>query len=144
MASVQRQIRTLEGQTSVGTAGHDVPAQSESSFAKRVLSILDKIPTPSPQRGPALPDEVADPLKDLGRDYVSGNQPELFTVAPRSMATETAKPATRGSKLARYLAPGHAESSIPIRRVQRQTRNQFWMWLGLGLLVVFLICVVVR
>jgi hypothetical protein len=144
MAAVQHQIRALEGQTSVGVAGQNVPAQSESSFTKRVLSILDQIPTPSPQNGRALPDEVADPLKDLGRDCVSGDQPELFSVAPRSLATESAKPAARGSKLARYLAAGHAESSIPIRRVQRQMRNQFWMWLGLGLIVVFLICVVVR
>ena len=147
VAEVQRQIRALEGQTSVGTAEQDAPAQSENSFVKRVLSILDPIQTPSPQRGRALPDEIADPLKDLGagaQDYGSGKQPELFTIASRSTVTEPAKPATRGSKLARYLEPGRAESSIPIRRVQRQTRNQFWIWLGLGLIVVFFICVVVR
>ena len=147
MAAVQHQIRALEGQTSVSAAGQYAPAQSESSVVKRVLAILDQIPTSSPQKGRVLPDEIADPLKDVGaaaRDYGSGKQPELFTVAPRSLATEPAKPAPRESKLARYLEAIRLESSIPIRRVQRQTRNQFWMWLGLGLIVVFFICVVVR
>jgi hypothetical protein len=148
MAAVQHQIRALEGgQTNASGSGQDVPAQSENHFFKRVLSILDQIPAPSPQKGRALPDEIADPLKDLGaesREYGSGKQPELFTVAPRSLATEPAKPAAHGSKLARYLEAIRLESSIPIRRVQRQTRNKFWMWLGLGLIVVFFICVVVR
>jgi hypothetical protein len=144
MAAVQHQIRALEGQTSVGEAGQNVQSKSENPLARKVLSILDQIPTQFPQKGRALPDEIADPLKDLGRDYGSGEQPELFTVAPRSLATEPAKPAACGSKLARYLNAVRVESSIPIRRVQRQTRNQFWMWLGLGLIVVFFICVVVR
>ena len=147
MAAVQHQIRALEGQTSVSAAGQYAPAQSESSVVKRVLAILDQIPTSSPQKGRVLPDEIADPLKDLGvgaQNYGSAKQPELFTVAPRGLITEPAKPAARGAKFARYLAAGRVESSIPIRRVKRQMRNQFWMWLGLGLVVLLFICFVLR
>jgi hypothetical protein len=147
MAAVQRRIRALEERANPSTAEQGAPAQSENGFANRVLSILEQIPAPSPQNGHALPDEIADPLKDLGAgatNYGSGAQPELFTVAPRSLVTEPSKPADRGSKLARYLEAIRVESSIPIRRVQRETRNRFWMWLVLGLIVVAFICIVVR
>jgi len=147
MGAVQRQIRTLEGQTGVSVAEQDAQSRPDSHFVKRVLSILDQIPAPSSQRNHALPDEIADPLKDLGagaQDYGSAKQPELFTITPRGLAAEPAKPATRESKLARYLDAGRIESSIPIRRVKRQTRNLFWMWLGLGLAVVLVLRMVLR
>ena len=148
MAAVQNQIRELEGgHTTASAPGHDVPAHSETSLAKRILSILDQIPTPPPQNNRAMPDEIADPLKDLGAiapGYGSPKQPDLFTVAPRSLSTEPAKPLTRESKLARYLKAVSFESSVPLRRVRRETRNKFWMWLGLGLIVVAFICIVVR
>ncbi|MGD0017347.1 MAG: hypothetical protein ABSC38_07530, partial [Verrucomicrobiia bacterium] len=147
MIAVRRQIRALEGQTSTSTGEGNAPAQSEISFTKKVLSILDEIPDQSPQKSRALSDEIADPLKDLGTGaqfYGSGKQPELFSVSPQSPVAEPAKPATRESKLARYLKAVSFESSVPLRRVQRETRNKFWLWLGLGLLVVLFICIVVR
>ena len=145
--AVRHQIRALEGQTSISVEEGSAPAQSEIGFTKKVLSILNGIPTQSSQRGRALPDEIADPLKDLGAGAQfsgSGKQPELFNVSPQSTVTEPAKPATRESKLGRYLKAVSVESSIPLRRVQRETRNKFWMWLGLGLIVVAFICIVVR
>jgi hypothetical protein len=123
------------------------PSRSEIGFTKKLLSISNGIPTQSPQKGRALPDEIADPLNDLGAGAQfsrSGKQPELFSVSQQSTVTEPAKPATRESKLARYLEAGRVESSIPLRRVQRETRNKFWMWLVLGLIVVLFICIVVR
>ena len=147
MAAVQRQIRALEGQTTASAGGASAQAQPENPFTKRVLSILGQISAPPPQERRALPDEVADPLKDLGaitQDYGPGAQPDLFTAASRSLTTEPAKPVTRESRLARYLKAVSVESSIPLRRVQRENRNQFWIWLGLGLIVIAFICIVVR
>ena len=47
-------------------------------------------------------------------------------------------------KLAHYLSAGSIKSYKPLKHVQRQTRNRFFMWLGLSLIALWFIYAVVR
>ena len=68
--------------------------------------------------------------------------PDLFAAA------QVARPpaaAHTDQNLGRYLAAGSFKIPKPtLKRVQRETRNRFFMWLGLSAIVIWLIVVVIR
>ncbi|MEI6083816.1 MAG: hypothetical protein WCS70_05900 [Verrucomicrobiota bacterium] len=144
LAAVNQQIETLERQLREAdshSGANPLPVNRVASFKGFIKDLLTP---PAPvqhrlQRG--VPDVETNPMHDLESDpipFARRNEPDLFT---RQTATAGAPDDTLG----RYLAAGSTRPPKPtLKRVQRETRNRFYMWLGLALVALWLIIVVVR
>lgn len=146
LADVQHQIETLERQlraadTTTAPPGH---VDALKKFVKEMLTPPAKQPLPVSSRGQrAVPDVETNPMQDLEADaipFVRHHEPDLFTHARQ--------PAVAGvpdDTLGKLLAAGSVRPPKPtLKREQRETRNRFFMWLGLSLVALWLIIVVVR
>jgi hypothetical protein len=100
-------------------------------------------------------DVNAEPLKELEAEPIAfAKKPEsdLFAhptssgipAAVGTAALEIAQVVPPQEKLAHYLGAGSIRSYKPLKRVQRQTRNRFFMWLGLSFFALWIIWFVIR
>ena len=100
-------------------------------------------------------DVGAEPLKELEAEpiaFARKPEPDLFAPAAPTAnvpytgtgALETAQVVPPQDKLAHYLGAGSIKSYKPLKRVQRQTRNRFFMWLGLSFFALWIIWFVIR
>jgi hypothetical protein len=159
IAAVEKQIRQQTGKPVPGAAGTEprtgVAAMSESvaNFVKEMLVPPKKTVAPSYRARKDLFDVDAEPLKELEADAVAfarKPEPDLFSNAAQvAHASQPASTATAVSpvsqeKLAHYLSAGSIRTYRPLKRTQRQTRNRFFMWVGLSFAAFWLIYVVVR
>jgi hypothetical protein len=97
----------------------------------------------------------AEPLKELEAEpiaFAKKPEPDLFahpspngtTAVTGTAALEVAQVVPPQEKLAAYLGAGSIRSYKPLKRVQRQTRNRFFMWLGLSFFALWIIWFVIR
>ena len=100
-------------------------------------------------------DVNAEPLKELEAEpiaFAKKAEPDLFAHPPLSgsppsvgtAALEIAQVVPPKEKLAHYLGAGSIRSYKPLKRAQRQTRNRFFMWLGLSFFALWIIWFVIR
>jgi len=146
IVALQRQMRELEASTSNSLD----PARAQSSTVKlteavkEILTPPTKKPVkPSDRRRRDLFDVPTEPLKELEAEPIAfAQKPELDLFTPvRPQIDCSTKPQ---DKLAHYLSAGSIKSYKPLKHVQRQTRNRFFMWVGLSLIALWFIYAVVR
>jgi hypothetical protein len=165
IATVQRQMREVTSSPARGDRIHRTDATvrgqtpaSAGTFVKFIKGMLG--PTKreldaSDRVRQDLFDINAEPLKELEAEpiaFAKKPEPDLFA-HPSSLATsaiagtaalETAQVVPPQEKLAAYLGAGSIRSYKPLKRVQRQTRNRFFMWLGLSFFALWIIWFVIR
>ncbi len=165
IASVQRQLRAMSNDRAPSRSPSDARGTgfsvgTMSQFVKGILSPSD-VPTKDDRARNDLFDVGAEPLKELEAEpiaFAHKPEPDLFAnssaVAPPAAAysmptgsapaLETAQVVPPREKLAHYLGAGSIKSYKPLKRVQRQTRNRFFMWLGLSFVALWIIWFVIR
>ena len=165
IATVQRQMRdTASGPARARGIRHmDATAGGQASvsvvtfvrFVKGVLALPKRELRTSDRVRQDLFDVSAEPLKELEAEpiaFAKKPEPDLFAhpSSPGSLAVagtaalETAQVVPPQEKLAHYLGAGSIRSYKPLKRVQRQTRNRFFMWLGLSFFALWIIWFVIR
>jgi hypothetical protein len=163
IAAVQRQLREVSngsaqaGQNRGPSAGAtpQSPAQTFTRFIKDMLVPPGRAASPTYHSREDLFDGGAEPLKELEAEpiaFARKPEPDLFansapagsSASTTTTALETAQVVPPQEKLAHYLGAGSIKSYKPLRRVQRQTRNRFFMWLGLSLFALWIIWFVIR
>jgi hypothetical protein len=165
IASVQRQMReATSGPTRAdGMRRTEATAQGRTtasagtfvSFFKGILAPTRRGLDTSDRVRQDLFDVGAEPLKELEAEPIAfAKKPEPDLFAPPSStgisaiagtaALETAQVVPPQEKLAAYLGAGSIRSYKPLKRVQRQTRNRFFMWLGLSFFALWIIWFVIR
>ncbi|HUJ10622.1 MAG TPA: hypothetical protein VL171_11405 [Verrucomicrobiae bacterium] len=158
IAALQRQLRELEIEPGQGLDQaptrrfSTVSAQGLSRFVGNMLRPKRRVPDPSHSMREDLFEVTAEPLKDLEAEpitFANKPEPDLFTgppaaIAGASTALETAEVVPSDKKLAHYLGAGSIKSYKPLKHVQRQMRNRFFMWLGLSFAALWIIWFVIR
>jgi hypothetical protein len=156
IATVQRQLRKASNDPArAGQSAPPSPAQTVTRFVKDILAPPSRAASPTYRTREDLFDGSAEPLRELEAEPIAFGQktaPDLFTnsaPAGRSASTgtaalETAQVVPPQEKLAHYLGAGSIRSYKPLKRVRRQTRNRFFMWLGLSFLALWIIWFVIR
>lgn len=168
IATLQRQMRQLSADGSPGaprpSSGGDAPVREPSSPAEKVTRFVKDMLRPPPKK-PVSPsyrtrkdlfDVSAEPLKELEAEPIAfspKSEKDLFTGTAQT--TGEAQPGGRAGaqidcstkpeeKLAHYLSAGSIKTYKPLKHVQRQTRNRFFMWLGLSFFALWILYAVVR
>jgi len=165
IATVQRQMREVAGgPVRTGGLHHlDVTAGGQTSvsiatfvgFVKGMLAPPKRKVRTSDRARQDLFDVGAEPLKELEAEpiaFAKKPEPDLFAHPSSSVnpafagtaALETAQVVPPQEKLAHYLGAGSIRSYKPLKRIQRQTRNRFFMWLGLSFFALWIIWFVIR
>ncbi len=165
IATVQRQMREVAGDPvrAHGVRRMDATARERSpasvatfvGFVKGMIALPRRELRTSDRVRQDLFDVTAEPLKELEAEPIAfAKKPEsdLFAHPPSSLnpalagtaALETAQVVPPQEKLAHYLGAGSIRSYKPLKRVQRQTRNRFFMWLGLSFFALWIIWFVIR
>ena len=156
IATVQRQMREVSNDPArAGAPAPQSPAQTVTKFVKDMLATSRRAESPTYRTRQDLFDGGAEPLKELEAEPIAFAQkpePDLFTNPAPAMngaitgtaALETAQVVPPQEKLAHYLGAGSIKSYKPLKRVQRQTRNRFFMWLGLSFVALWIIWFVIR
>lgn len=136
IAAVQRQMRQV---SPAAPTAASPPAPTTGAKVRQLAQDWLRPAAPPPRAMPRVFDSAEQSLSDLGAEPIAfavQHEPDLFTPA-------TAAPNVP-EKLAHYLGAGSIRSFRPARRQARATRNRFFMWVGLSLLVLWLIYYVVR
>ena len=129
-----------------------------TKFVKDMLTPPPKgTAAPSYRTQRELFDVGAEPLKDLEAEPIAFAQKPTSDLHSNNHRTVDSKvigaPAAAtqidcstkpDEKLAHYLSAGSIKTYKPLKRVQRQTRNRFFMWIGLSFVALWLIYAVVR
>jgi hypothetical protein len=165
IATVQRQMReATSGPTRDGGIPRtDATARGQVSAPARIFVKFFKDVLVPTRRGMDASERVrqdlfdvdAEPLKELEAEpiaFAKKPEPDLFAHPPSTgnsaitgkAALETAQVVPPQEKLAAYLGAGSIRSYKPLKRVQRQTRNRFFMWLGLSFFALWIIWFVIR
>ncbi len=165
IATVQRQMREFTsgsargdgirrtGATARGRAS--APAGTFLRFVKGMLGSTKREMDATERTRQDLFDVNAEPLKELEAEpiaFAKKPEPDLFAhpaapgnhVVTGTAALETAQVVPPQEKLAAYLGAGSIRSYKPLKRAQRQTRNRFFMWLGLSFFALWIIWFVIR
>ncbi len=162
IATLQKQMRQLSADGSSGThspsSRPDAPTHEPSSPAEKVTRFVKDMLRPPPKK-PVSPsyrtrkdlfDVSAEPLKELEAEPIAFSpktEQDLFggTAATAEKATGQIDCSTKPEeKLAHYLSAGSIKTYKPLKHVQRQTRNRFFMWLGLSFFALWILYAVVR
>ena len=165
IGALQKQLRELSvNDSSPGPVSLTAPLPgAPPSPAIAAVRHLKELLTP-PKRSPLTPshghrqdlfDISVEPLKDLEAEPIAFSrkaEPDLFSRAEESERSsaepkrptpvESAPEAER--KLMHYLSAGSIKTYKPLKHVQRQTRNRFFMWLGLSLVALWILYAVIR
>jgi hypothetical protein len=165
IATVQRQMREVASDPARTTGDRHVGANFRGqapATAGGLAGFIRSILTPPTDTTEAakrdrqdLFDVNAEPLKELEAEpiaFAKKAEPDLFAHPPTSAnppitgtaALETAQVVPPKEKLAAYLGAGSIRSYKPLKRAQRQTRNRFFMWLGLSFFALWIIWFVIR
>jgi hypothetical protein len=165
IATVQRQMREAASgpARAPGIRPMDATAGGRTSASVITFVGLVKGMLAPPKRELRTSDRVrqdlfdvnAEPLKELEAEpiaFAKKPEPDLFAhpsssgrpAAAGTVALETAQVVPPQEKLAHYLGAGSIRSYKPLKRVQRQTRNRFFMWLGLSFFALWIIWFVIR
>jgi hypothetical protein len=167
ITTLQKQMRELSANESPGSGGSSAngsggkaalsPAEKTTRFIKDMLAPPPKKSTaPSYKTRQDLFDVSAEPHKELEAEPIAFSpktEPDLFAGTTQARvgghavanAPEQIDCSTKpDEKLAHYLSAGSIKSYKPLKRVQRQTRNRFFMWLGLSFVALWLLYAVVR
>jgi hypothetical protein len=165
IATVQRQMREVTSGPTRGAgvrrtnaiAGRRTSSSAGTfvTFFKGVLSPTKRGLDASNRVRQDLFDVDAEPLKELEAEpiaFAKKPEPDLFAhpASPGHLAIagtaalETAQVVPPQEKLAAYLGAGSIRNYKPLKRVQRQTRNRFFMWLGLSFFALWIIWFVIR
>ena len=163
IATVQRQMREVTSGPARGggirrrdvTAPEQTSAGSFIKFVKGMLAPGNRELGLSDRVRQDLFDINAEPLKELEAEpiaFANKPDPDLFahpsspvsTAVTGTAALEIAQVVRPQEKLAAYLGAGSIRSYKPLKRVQRQTRNRFFMWLGLSFFALWIIWFVIR
>jgi len=114
VADLERQIAELKRRARETEHALAQPRPKQGAWMNR--------PAPPPRRHP-LPDVPVEPLKELEQTELPfARQPELFSRSPEQAARRR----------------------LPLRHQQRKNRERFYLWLGLGIVVLGLLWLVVR
>lgn len=157
IAELQKQVRQLEHKPGGNDGAESLPnqpavAEKVAGFVKHMLAPSRKPTAPSPRARADLFDAGNEPLRDLEAEEVTFGRkpdPDLFShdtdtgTEPGGVAAATTAPEAT-EKLTRYLSAGSIKTYKPLKRAQRQTRNRFFMWLGLSFVAFWVIYIVVR
>jgi hypothetical protein len=157
IATLQRQMREVNDPATASNPGAS-PRSTVNIFAKvvkQMLTVPKSTVGPSAQARHDLFDVEAEPLKELEAEPIAfAQKPEhdLFAQAQATgqslytgtAALETAQVVPTRDKLAHYLGAGSIKSYKPLKRVRRQTRNRFFMWIGLSCVALWIIWFVIR
>lgn len=157
IADLERQLREAREQeiARATPATGASPGGSMTGFMKQMLA-------PSRAKGAAvtrartdlfdLGDETLKQIDVDGGTTVAGaaaaaahhqyGAPMPIEGEPAAVVAES--PAEHDSRLARYLSAGTFRGQRPIKRAQRQHRNRFFMWVGLGCVTAWVLYVVIR
>jgi hypothetical protein len=158
IATLQRQLREMETKPAQALDRPQTnrlpstPVQVLSKFMRNMLLPTKRTTAPSHPLRQDLFDVNAEPLKDLEAEpiaFANKPEPDLFAGAPdmpvgASVVLETAEVVPSHEKLAHYLGAGSIRSYKPLKHVQRQMRNRFFMWLGLSFAALWIIWFVIR
>ena len=163
IATVQRRLREAssdpmrigQNRSPFAGAASQSPAQTFTRFVKDMLVPPGRTASPTYHTREDLFDGGAEPLKELEAEPIAFSQkaePDLFansaaagsSASTTTTALETAQVVPPQEKLAHYLGAGSIRSYKPLKRVQRQTRNRFFMWLGLSFFALWIIWFVIR
>jgi hypothetical protein len=157
IAELQKQVRQLEHEPANHGGAESRPNQPAvtekvTGFVRSIIAPAKKPVGPSPRARADLFDAGNEPLKDLEAEEITFTRkpaPDLFSQATEAgdetggVAAATAAPEAT-EKLTRYLSAGSIKTYKPLKRAQRQTRNRFFMWLGLSFVAFWVIYIVVR
>jgi len=152
ITTLEKQMRELSATESQGGARPaPSPAEKTTRFIKEMLSPPPKkSAAPSYKTRQDLFDVSAEPLKELEAEpiaFSTKSEPDLFAGGPQArpgVASQIDCSTKPDEKLAHYLSAGSIKSYKPLKRVQRQTRNRFFMWLGLSFVALWILYAVVR
>jgi hypothetical protein len=163
IATVQRQMREVTSSPArgggIGRKDMTTPVQTSAGgfikFVKGMLVPGNREVGASNRVRQDLFDINAEPLKELEAEpiaFANKPDPDLFahpsspvsTAVTGTAALEIAQVVPPQEKLAAYLGAGSIRSYKPLKRVQRQTRNRFFMWLGLSFFALWIIWFVIR
>ncbi len=165
IATVQRQMReATSGPTrGAGIRLADATARGQTAtsggtfvaFFKGMLAPAKRGLDTSSRVRQDLFDVDAEPLKELEAEpiaFAKKPEPDLFAqpslaghlAIAGTAALQTAQVVPPQEKLATYLGAGSIRNYKPLKRVQRQTRNRFFMWLGLSFFALWIIWFVIR
>ncbi len=161
ISTLQKQMRELSANESPeagGPSGNGSGARPALSPAEKTTRFIKEMLSPPPKKSAApsyktrqdLFDVSAEPLKELEAEPIAFSpktEPDLFAGATQGKGGAPAQidcSTKPDEKLAHYLSAGSIKSYKPLKRVQRQTRNRFFMWLGLSFVALWLLYAVVR
>jgi hypothetical protein len=163
IATVQREMREVAGNPARtgGTLRVDTNVQARIPAGGIVNLIKGLLAPPiisfdaNKRVRQDLFDVNAEPLKELEAEpiaFAKKAEPDLFahplatgsSPTPGTAALEIAQVVPPQEKLAHYLGAGSIRSYKPLKRAQRQTRNRFFMWLGLSFFALWIIWFVIR
>ena len=159
IAALQKQMRELEAAREGGVHSQRIrdgitlarpqsTAESMRKFVKEMLTPPEKrTAAPSYRARRDLFDVPTEPLKELEAEPIAFAQktdPDLFSPSQTQGTTQIDCSTKPEKKLAHYLSAGSIKSYKPLKHVQRQTRNRFFMWVGLSLVALWFIYAVVR
>jgi hypothetical protein len=145
---IRRTDATTRAQKSASAGGFVKFVKGLLAPTKREMDASDRVRQD-------LFDVNAEPLKELEAEpiaFAKKLEPDLFPhpsstgnlAITGTAALETAQVVPPQEKLAAYLGAGSIRSYKPLKRVQRQTRNRFFMWLGLSFFALWIIWFVIR
>jgi len=169
IAALQKQLRQVSAESLAdGNTPHPVgasPAPGPVSRAEAAMKFMKDFLTPPEKRPFAahsrvrqdLFDVPTEPLKDLEAEPIAFSRRTDSDLFMRAGTGATAPTPTRrvgegqidcmtkpDEKLAHYLSAGSIKTYKPLKHVQRQTRNRFFMWLGLSLVALWILYAVIR
>jgi hypothetical protein len=155
IATLQHQLREMEIRPTLVRERPQTsrlpssPVQVLSQLIRNTLLPEKRMADSSGPLRQDLFDVNAEPLKDLEAEpiaFANRPEPDLFASASAgaSVALETAEVVPSHEKLAHYLGAGSIKSYKPLKHVQRQMRNRFFMWLGLSFAALWIIWFVIR
>lgn len=159
IVALQKQLRQLSadgaarGPSSLAdnsTAPLPSPATAAVKYIKELLTPPNGAPLVSSHRSRHdLFDISVEPLKDLEAEPIAFSrktEPDLFAKAQESAKRDGQGEGVPGmnNKLMHYLSAGSIKTYKPLKHVQRQVRNRFFMWLGLSLVALWLLYAVIR
>ena len=146
IAEVQRQLRHV--------AQPETPRAAGSSSADNVVGFVKEMLTPNRRTAVNAHRPRAD-LFDVGNETLKELETDgIVTASPavagheqygEPLAVSTPpKIAPHDERLMHYLNAGTFRGQRPIKRIQRQQRNRFFMWIGLSFVALWLLYVVIR
>lgn len=152
---VERQMREMGHNTGAKPAVKPIVSVAARAPEKSVKQYVKELLTPPAKRSttPVRSSrrdlfDATDPMKDLEDGeplaFAQTPAPDLFAAAV-PVQRSTSAVGSAGEKLVHYLAAGTVKVPKPtLKRVQRETRNRFFMWIGLAVVALWLIIVVIR